>query len=88
MNVLLAHYVVRCDIASNNGVGLSSAKTPIGVKLRSDRHNGELFVNGAKIVKGDLHCSNGVIHVVDRFDPSLVREALTIVTAARSVGKP
>jgi uncharacterized surface protein with fasciclin (FAS1) repeats len=78
MNALLAHYIVHGKIASNDAAGLSSARTLMGATLRADDHNGNLRVNGARIVEGDIRCVNGVVHIVDRFDPGLVREAVAM----------
>ena len=83
MNLLLTRYVVRGNIASTNASGFSSAKTLMGVNLRDDNHAGELRVNGAKIVEGDLLCSNGVVHVVNSIDFGLVREALAVASHQR-----
>jgi uncharacterized surface protein with fasciclin (FAS1) repeats len=80
MSFLLARYVVHGDIASSDTALLSSARTLMGVTLRADHHDGELRINGAKIVQGDIRCANGVIHVVDHFDPGLVRDALAIAS--------
>jgi len=82
MNFLLARYVVRGNIASRDAAGFSSAKTLMGVNLRSENPNGELTVNGAKIVEGDIRCANGVVHVVNSIDFSLVREAIAIASPA------
>jgi uncharacterized surface protein with fasciclin (FAS1) repeats len=78
MNALLARYVVYGNIASNDAASLSSARTLMGATLRADGHNGDLRINGAKVVEGDIRCANGVVHIVDHFDPSLVREALAL----------
>jgi uncharacterized surface protein with fasciclin (FAS1) repeats len=78
MNALLAHYVVHGKIASNDAAGLSSARTLMGATLRAEGHNGNLRLNGARIVEGDIRCANGVVHIVDRFDPGLVREAVAM----------
>ena len=83
MSVLLAHYVVRGYVASNDAASLSSARTLMGATLRADSRNGDITVNGAKIVEADIRCTNGVIHVVDHFDPSLVREAVAIAGPPR-----
>jgi transforming growth factor-beta-induced protein len=80
MSVLLAHYVVHGYVASNDATSLSSARTLMGATLRADSRNGDVRVNGAKIVEGDIRCTNGVIHVVDHFDAGLVREAVAIAS--------
>lgn len=85
MHVLLEHYVVRGKFASNDSAGLSSARTLMGVVLRSESHNGELRINGAKIVDGDIRCANGVVQIVDYLDPGLVREALAMAGTGKSL---
>ena len=44
---------------------LSEAKTLSGQKVKIDASNG-VKVNDSKVVTADVHCSNGVIHIIDR----------------------
>jgi uncharacterized surface protein with fasciclin (FAS1) repeats len=46
-------------------MGLSSAKTANGQSLSIKAENGAVMVDDAKVVKADIPCSNGVIHVID-----------------------
>ncbi len=80
MHFLLAHYFVRGTYASSNVAALSSAKTVTGGRLRAELRDGKVKLNGADVVKGDIACANGVIHVVDFVDPALVREAIASVS--------
>ena len=80
MHMLLSRYIVRGAVAGD-AASLSSARTLIGVKLRTDEHQGTLYVNGSRLQRSEIACNNGTLHVVDRFDPELVHEA--VVAAAR-----
>jgi uncharacterized surface protein with fasciclin (FAS1) repeats len=75
MRMLLSRYIVRGEIGSDVG-SLSSARTLMGVKLRTDDHNGTLYVNGTALRPSQIACSNGVIRVLNHFDPVLVHEAV------------
>jgi uncharacterized surface protein with fasciclin (FAS1) repeats len=46
-------------------VGLESAKTVNGQTLSITVKDGAVRVDGANVVKTDIACSNGVIHVID-----------------------
>jgi len=44
---------------------VKTAGTALGPSLAIGASGGTVTVNGAKIVKADIKCSNGVIHVID-----------------------
>jgi uncharacterized surface protein with fasciclin (FAS1) repeats len=46
-------------------VNLTSAKTVNGQSLTIMVKDGTVMVDGAKVIKTDIECSNGVIHVID-----------------------
>jgi uncharacterized surface protein with fasciclin (FAS1) repeats len=46
-------------------VKLDSAKTLAGKKVAIKVADGSVLVNKSKVVKTDIVCDNGVIHVVD-----------------------
>ena len=46
-------------------VKLTSAKTVQGKELKIMADGGAVTVNGAKVTKTDIECTNGVIHVID-----------------------
>jgi len=79
MHMLLSRYIVR-GVVGGGAASLSSARTLIGLKLRTDEHEGVLYVNAARPRKSEIACGNGAIYVLEVFDPMLVREA---VVAAR-----
>ena len=44
---------------------MSSAKTAQGKELKIAVKDGKVTVNGANVVKTDIMCKNGVVHVID-----------------------
>ena len=83
MHVLLAHYIAHGNIPQDDTTQLLSARTVLGVKLRTDIRSEGSYVNGAKLNQNEILCSNGIIHVLDRFDPGLIHDAIAIVRANR-----
>ena len=61
---ILTYHVVPGEVLAKDVAGLSSAKTVQGQKLAIDTSHG-VMVNQANVVKTDIVCSNGVIHVID-----------------------
>jgi hypothetical protein len=53
MQILLAHYIVHGNIGPD-GANLSSARTLLGLKLRTDTRSDSVRVNGAAISKEPL----------------------------------
>ena len=62
---ILTYHVVEGKVPASTAVTLKEAtalnKKPIKVGLRGDA----LFLNDAEVIKTDIMCSNGVIHVID-----------------------
>ncbi len=50
---------------SKDVINLDSAKTANGKSLRTNAKNGSVMVDKARVVKTDIECANGVIHVID-----------------------
>jgi uncharacterized surface protein with fasciclin (FAS1) repeats len=50
---------------AKNVLNLRSAKTVNGQTMTVKAAKGAVMVDGAKVVKTDIECSNGVIHVID-----------------------
>lgn len=76
MRLLLARYIARGRVLdSNDTANPVSVKTLSGLRLRADIHGEVQFVNGARL-GSSARCSNGVIHILDSFDPALVRQAI------------
>ncbi len=62
---LLKFHVVSGHVSSKDAMGVSSAKSLLGKDLKIAPMNGGLSVGGGMVIKADIECSNGVIHVVD-----------------------
>jgi uncharacterized surface protein with fasciclin (FAS1) repeats len=65
LTAILTYHVVPGKVMGKDVAGLSSAKTANGQVLSIKSENGEVMVDNAKVVKVDIPCSNGVIHVID-----------------------
>lgn len=61
---ILTYHVVPGKVMAKDVVGLKSAKTVQGQELKIDTKDG-VKVDNAKVVKTDIACKNGVIHVID-----------------------
>jgi uncharacterized surface protein with fasciclin (FAS1) repeats len=61
---ILTYHVVPGSVASADVVKMSSAKTVQGESVKIDATDG-VRINDAKVVKADIDCTNGVIHVID-----------------------
>ena len=62
---ILTYHVVSGKVMAKDVVGLESAKTVNGQSLAIAAKDGGVTIGGAKVVKADIDCSNGVIHVID-----------------------
>lgn len=61
---ILTYHVVSGEMTAQEAATQTSAKTLQGGELKLNDANG-LMVNDAKVVKTDIECSNGIIHVID-----------------------
>jgi uncharacterized surface protein with fasciclin (FAS1) repeats len=61
---ILTYHVVPDKVMSDKVVGLNRAPTVNGKELSIDTQDG-VHVDKASVVKTDIECSNGVIHVID-----------------------
>jgi uncharacterized surface protein with fasciclin (FAS1) repeats len=64
LRAVLTYHVVPGRLMASDVVKLTSAKTVEGASLRIDASSG-VKVGDANVVKTDIVCSNGVIHVID-----------------------
>ena len=63
---ILTYHVVAGNVPAKTAVTLSEAKAVNSDKIMLKVDDGTLMLNGsAKVVKTDIQCSNGVIHVID-----------------------
>lgn len=64
LQAILTYHVVPGKVTAAEVVKLNTAKTANGQSVSIDTSNG-VKVDNAKVVKTDILCSNGVIHVID-----------------------
>ena len=62
---ILKYHVVSGNVGSAEVVKMTSAKTLQGGEVKIAAADGGVTVDGAKVVKTDIACTNGVIHVID-----------------------
>ncbi|NLW66167.1 MAG: fasciclin domain-containing protein [Bacteriovoracaceae bacterium] len=63
---LIAYHVVPDEIRSSGMRDGSSATALNEEVLHITRKNGALFVQNARIIRADIVCSNGIIHIIDK----------------------
>ena len=61
---ILTYHVVKGRVTSKKVVKLNEATTIGGKTVKISTSKG-VMVNNAKVVKVDINCKNGVIHVID-----------------------
>jgi uncharacterized surface protein with fasciclin (FAS1) repeats len=62
---ILTYHVVPGKVEARQVAKMSEAKTVNGKELKIMAHDGKVMVDNADVVKTDIECSNGVIHVID-----------------------
>jgi uncharacterized surface protein with fasciclin (FAS1) repeats len=62
---ILTYHVVAGKVMAADVVKLNSAKTLNGQSVKITVKGGKVMVDNANVVKTDIECSNGVIHVID-----------------------
>jgi uncharacterized surface protein with fasciclin (FAS1) repeats len=62
---ILTYHVVGGKVMAAEVVKLKSAKTVNGQSVKISVIGGKVMVDNANVVKTDIECSNGVIHVID-----------------------
>lgn len=62
---ILTYHVVPGEVMAKDVVKLHEAKTVNGKELKIVTDGGKVMVDNANVVKTDIACSNGVIHVID-----------------------
>jgi len=65
LTAVLTYHVVAGKVMASDVVNLKSAATVNGQKVTIKVNGGTVMVDNAKVVKTDIECSNGVIHVID-----------------------
>lgn len=62
---VLTYHVVAGKVMAGDVIKLDSAATVQGQSVNFGRNNGSVTVDKANVIKTDINCSNGVIHVID-----------------------
>lgn len=62
---ILTYHVLPRKLPAAEVVKLGSATTVQGEDLSIKAKNGKVFVDKARVIKTDILCSNGIIHVID-----------------------
>ena len=66
LTAILTYHVVPGKVLAKDVVKLSEAKTVQGSPVNIEVRDGKVFINDAEVVKTDIMCTNGVIHVIDK----------------------
>jgi transforming growth factor-beta-induced protein len=66
LQAILTYHVVAGEVLAKDVVKLKTAKTVNGKSVKIQVKNGKVYVDGAQVVKTDIKCGNGVIHVINK----------------------
>jgi len=62
---VLTYHVVAGKVTSAEVVKLDTARTVEGSNITISTKDGTVKVDNANVIQADMHCDNGVIHVID-----------------------
>jgi uncharacterized surface protein with fasciclin (FAS1) repeats len=65
LQAVLTYHVLTSKWSSDDIKMVKSTGTALGPKVAFGEEGGVLTVNGAKVIKADIDCANGMIHVID-----------------------
>ena len=65
LTAILTYHVAAAKYMAKDVAGMTSIATVNGKNLTVMVKDGEVWIDNAKVVKTDIVCSNGVIHVID-----------------------
>lgn len=80
---VLKYHVVSGAVGSGKVVKLSNATTLNGQRVDIQVKDGQVMIDGAKVIVTDIKCSNGVIHVIDSV---ILPESKSIAATASEAG--
>lgn len=84
LTAVLTYHVVPGRVTASEVMGLTSAPTVNGKALAISVVDGEVMVDGSKVVSTDIEAGNGIIHVID--DVLAPQPILDMVQTARKAG--
>jgi uncharacterized surface protein with fasciclin (FAS1) repeats len=62
---ILTYHVVSGKVMAKDVATMKMAETVNGQSFMVSMEGGNVMIDNAKVVKADIECSNGVIHVID-----------------------
>jgi uncharacterized surface protein with fasciclin (FAS1) repeats len=65
LKAVLSYHIVPARIFSADLSKLESTKTLDGHNLTVSTSDGQVMVGKAKVVRADIKCANGIIHIID-----------------------
>ena len=65
LQAILTYHVVPGMMMASDVSKIQEAKTVNGGDLMVKEDMGKVMINDAQVIKADIECSNGIIHVVD-----------------------
>lgn len=65
LTAILTYHVLPGKVMAADVVKLTGAKTVQGSEVSIEVVDGKVMVDNAEVVKTDIECTNGVIHVID-----------------------
>jgi len=65
LSAVLTYHVVPGKVMAADVVKLDTAKTVQGKSITITNKDGKVMINDATVVKTDIVCENGVIHIID-----------------------
>jgi uncharacterized surface protein with fasciclin (FAS1) repeats len=65
LRAILTYHVVAGRVDSKKVAKMTSAKTVEGSSVTISAAMGHVMINDATVIKADIACSNGIIHVID-----------------------
>lgn len=88
LTAILTYHVVAGKVTAEQVVKLNAAETVNGANVVIKVVDGTVMLNNVKVVKTDIICSNGVIHVIDGvlLPPSGEAAAMKIIETAIAQG--
>ncbi|MCA9312207.1 MAG: fasciclin domain-containing protein, partial [Phycisphaerales bacterium] len=81
---VLMYHVVEGKVMADKVVGLNKATTLTGQTVDITVQGGKVKIDDANVIKTDIACSNGVIHVIDTV---IMPETANLVETALSAGQ-
>ncbi|MFG0328841.1 MAG: fasciclin domain-containing protein [Phycisphaerales bacterium] len=83
LKAILTYHVVPGEFKAKKVVDMNNAETLNGQRVDIKTSNGKVMIDNATVVKTDIQCSNGVIHVIDSV---ILPSTDSIVGTAQSAG--